>query len=78
MNERDILDDQLHDQLRLAELRLLEAEELVAKQLRVICELEASGHDTTAAWELLATCETNVRLQEGECERLRRGLANLE
>ena len=73
MNERDILEDHL----RLAELRLLEAEELVAKQLRVICELEANGHDTSDARELLATCEKNVRLQETDGEQLRRELANL-
>jgi hypothetical protein len=74
MNERDIL----VDHLRLAELRVVEAEEIVAKQLRVICELEASGHDTTAARELLATCEKNLRLHEGDCERLRSDLAKLE
>jgi hypothetical protein len=74
MHERDILEDHL----RLATLRALEAEEIVAKQLRVICELEASGHDTTAARELLATCEKNLRLHEGDCERLREDLEKLK
>jgi hypothetical protein len=74
MNERDILENRL----RLAALRVVEAEELVAKQLRVICELEASSHDTTASRELLATCEDNLCLHEAECERLRRELEKLK
>jgi hypothetical protein len=74
MEERDIQEDRL----RLAALRVVEAEELVAKQLRLICGLEASGHDTTAARELLATCEDNLRLHEAECERLRRELEKLK
>jgi hypothetical protein len=74
MHERDILEDHL----RLAELRVVEAEEIVAKQLHVIGELEAGGRDTTDARELLATCEENLRLHENECERLRRELEKLK
>ena len=66
-----------HD-LWLAEAHIAQGEENVAKQRSLIVELEANGHNTASAKDLLAELENAIRLHQADRDRFRKALASAE
>jgi hypothetical protein len=65
----------LKDHVWLAEARIAEGESNIARQRVLIAELEASGHSTLSAKDLLAEMESGNRLHQADRDRFRKELA---
>ncbi|MDF2813428.1 MAG: hypothetical protein K0S56_4459 [Microvirga sp.] len=62
--------DRIAADLRHAELQVEQSDRRIAHQRNVISKLEADGHPTTDARELLRTFEAMQRLQVKDRDRL--------
>jgi len=57
-----------------AEAHVAKGEQTVARQMRIIAELDRDGHDATAARQLLVQFEELLQLHAADRDRLRREL----
>jgi len=67
----------LEEHFRLAEQHVALGREQLARQSRIIAELERDGHDSATARTLLATFEGVQETLEAESTRLAKALADL-
>jgi len=62
--------------LEMAQKHVTEGEQHIARQRRLIAELERDGHDTALALELLREFERSQAAHVAERDRLRAELSN--
>jgi hypothetical protein len=66
---------ELCDELAIADRALTEGQELIARQAEVVCELEAEGHDTTDAKNLLRVMQQSPGAMNAHRQQIVRELA---
>ena len=60
--------------LKLARAHVAKGEKTLSRQRKVVAELEAGGHDTTVARQLLVSFESIQAMSIGEVERMQKEL----
>jgi hypothetical protein len=67
---------ELCDELAIADRALTEGQERIARQAEVVCELEAEGHDTTDAKNLLRVMQQSLDAMNAHRQQIVRELAS--
>jgi hypothetical protein len=67
---------ELCDKLAVADRDVTEGQERIARQAEVVCELEAQGHDTTDAQNLLLVMQQSLDAVNTHRQQILRGLAS--
>jgi hypothetical protein len=67
---------ELCDDLAVADRDVTEGQERIARQAEVVCELEAQGHDTTEAQNLLLVMQKTLNALNTDRQQIVRELAS--
>jgi hypothetical protein len=67
---------ELCDELAVADRAVTEGQERIARQAEVVCELEAQGHDTTEARNLLLVMQQTLDAANTDRQQILRELAS--
>jgi hypothetical protein len=69
---------ELCDELAIADRALTEGQERIARQAEVVCELDAEGHDTTDAKNLLRVMQQSLDAMNAHRQQIVRELASAQ
>jgi hypothetical protein len=67
---------ELCDELAVADRDVMEGQERIARQAEVVCELDAEGHDTTDAQNLLLVMQQNLDATNAQRQEIVQELAS--
>jgi hypothetical protein len=67
---------ELCDELAVADRDVTEGQERIARQAEVVCELDAQGHDTNNAQNLLATMQQSLDAVNADRQQIVHELAS--
>jgi hypothetical protein len=69
---------ELCDELAIADRAVTEGHERIARQAEVVCELDAEGHDTTDAKNLLRVMQQSLDAMSAHRQQIVRELASAQ
>jgi hypothetical protein len=69
---------ELCDELAVADRDVTEGQERIARQAEVVCELDADGHDTTDARNLLLVMQQSLDAMNAHRQQIVRELASAQ